>query len=104
MAFQIDFSLQDTDSGELCKRQLPVACGCWFTSTGKPIPRLIKFQDENGELQTIQTIRVDYQEEKRYSGIPFHEFGCRILFHGLWVQVRLLYMKEENRWLMQLPC
>ena len=103
MVFKTDFGIQDKDSGRLRGRQLAVACGCWFTSTGRPIPRLIKFQDENGELQTIQTIQVDYEEEKHYSGIPFHEFDCRIFFHGLWMQVHLLYMKEQNRWLMQIP-
>ena len=85
MVFKTDFGIQDKDSGRLRGRQLAVACGCWFTSTGRPIPRLIKFQDENGELQTIQTIQVDDEEEKHYSfmnsaaGFFSTVCGCRCI-------------------------
>lgn len=99
-AFGIGINTQGTNAGEIRGKQIEIACACWFTSNGKTIPYTIKYQDENGEIQTINEIIVKYLEEKNYSGIPSVEYDCT-LFHGeISKQVKLIFFKEECRWVM----
>ena len=32
------------------------AVGCWFTSTGKIIPKIVKFEDKEGIVHTINNV------------------------------------------------
>ncbi len=100
MAFGIGTNAQKTDAGPVRGKQLEVACECWFTSRGEVLPRLIKFMDENGEVQTVKDFRVNYNEEKNYAGVPSVEYGCTMSINHREHDVKLVFFKEECRWVM----
>ncbi len=62
--------------GELKRDLEKIACGVWFTSTGSVMPKLVKYQDEEGLLHTISQIHILTQEKKYYCGIPIQEYRC----------------------------
>ena len=100
MAFGIGMNCRKTDAGPLRGQQKKIACECWFTSTGKITPLMLKLQDENGEIQTIREITVHSQEKKRYAGVPAMEYDCTLILHGQSIRVWLIYYQAENRWVI----
>ena len=54
--------------------QREVACECWFTSSGKIIPLMLKVKDGDGEIRIIRQIEIHSREQKMYAGIPSIEF------------------------------
>lgn len=99
-AFGIGTNTQGTNAGKIRGSQIDIACDCWFMSTGKSIPRIIKFIDENGELQTINKIHVKCMEIKNYSGIQSIEYECSIISQGLMHDVKLIFFNENCKWIM----
>ena len=53
MSMGIGTNTQNPDEGELKRDLEKIACGVWFTSTGSVMPKLVKYQDEEGLLHTI---------------------------------------------------
>ena len=51
MAFGGYTNIKRADHGTLRGIQKEVACECWFTSSGKLMPLMIKVQDEEGQIQ-----------------------------------------------------
>lgn len=100
MAFGIGINTQKADAGRLRGNKKEIACQCWFTSSGKITPLMIKLQDETGEIRTIRQIQVLSQEEKMYAGVPSVEFNCKVTIQEQRFDVRLVYYKEENRWIL----
>lgn len=45
-------------------------------------------------------IQVHSQEEKMYAGVASVEFDCTITILEQQIGVRLIYYKEENRWVL----
>lgn len=88
------------DAGMIKGKQREIACQCWFTSKGKVMPLMLKVEDEDGEIRTVRQIQVLSQEEKIYAGVLSLEFDCIITILGQWIKVRLIYYKEENRWVL----
>ena len=76
MSMGIGTNTQNPDEGELKRDLEKIACGVWFTSTGSVMPKLVKYQDEEGLLHTISQIHVLTQEKKYYCGIPIQEYRC----------------------------
>lgn len=103
MAFGIGVNMEAADAGQVRGRQIPICCDCWFTRDGKGMPRLIKFQDEEGQICTISEIRVLYQETKHYCGLPSVEYVCRVCYRGKVQDVKLLFWPQEQKWFMILP-
>ena len=66
----------EVDSGIPRGNMYHIACSTWFTATGKAMPQYFKFEDDNGDIQTVRDILVKYTEDKNYSGIPSREYGC----------------------------
>ena len=99
-AFGIGINTQNTNAGRIRGKQIEIACACWFTSSGKTIPYMIKYQDVNGEIQTIHEITVKTLEEKNYSGIPSVEYNCILSYEEVSKHVKLIFFKEECRWVM----
>lgn len=62
MAFGIGTNTQKINAGPVKGTQREIACECWFTSTGKIIPLMLKVQDEDGEIRVIKRIAVHSQE------------------------------------------
>ena len=87
MGMGIGTNAQNPDQGELTRKLEEIACGAWFTSKGTTIPKMVKYQDEEGLIHSITKIHVLTQEKKYYCGIPIQEY----LF-------RLYYYLETNCW------
>ena len=100
MAFGIGTNTQRADSGPVRGKQREIACQCWFTSKGRITPLMLKIQDEDGEIRTVKQIRIHSQEEKMYAGVASVEFDCSITILEQQIEVRLIYYKEENRWVL----
>lgn len=100
MAFGIGINTKKADSGPVKGHQIDIACKCWFTSTGRSMPMMIKFENED-RIETIDEIHVNYVEEKRYNGIASVEYDCTVCFRGIKQDVKLVFFKEECRWIMR---
>lgn len=103
-AFGIGINTQGTNDGEIRGTQKKIACDCWFTCNGKSIPRIVKFFDENGELQTIDKVNNDlhikWAETKNYSGISSIEYGCSFVCQGIFHDVKIIFFKDTCKWIM----
>ena len=99
-AFGIGTNTQKTDAGRIRGNQIDIECACWFTSRKKPIPYLVKFVDENSEIQTVREIRVKCMDQKNYSGIPSLEYVCTITINEIMHDVKLIFFQTECKWIM----
>lgn len=104
MSMGIGTNTQKPDEGELKRTQEEIACGVWFTSKGNTMPRLIKFQDEEGMIRTITNIRILIQEKKQYCGISVWEYRCSTFSNGQEYLFRLYYYPEECKWKISWNC
>ena len=100
MAFGIGMLENEKCAGAVRGKQIEIACDCWFTARGRTKPLMIKIKNDKGEVQTIDEIKVHYSEEKNYSGIHSVEYDCSITFEGKIYAVKLIFFKEECRWVM----
>lgn len=75
-----------------------VAVGCWYTSKGKSIPQMIKFEDSDGCLQELRNIQVIKSEKKYYAGILLHRYECCSFFEGMKYQFLLLFHPDTEVW------
>ncbi len=98
MAFHSDTIIESKEHGILKGIQREIACECWFTSSGRSIPKIIKVMDEEGILHTIRHIELLTSEEKTYCGIQTVEHLCKILLGGRTEVVKLVYTKENCKW------
>lgn len=87
-----------TDSGDLKGISKEVACGCWFTASGKTIPLRLKVLDEEGCQRSVQILEVITSEEKNYSGIPSIEHVCKIELNQREKIVKLIFTKSACTW------
>lgn len=106
MAFGIGTNCEQTDSGIIRDKLIPIACDCWYTVGGRSIPRMIKLQDENGEIQTIHEIHIKSHTNKNYSGLPTIEFDCTICLseRSQLQDVKIIFFITKNCWSMSIPC
>lgn len=100
MAFGAGTNPPEADAGNVRGGQEKIACACWFTSTGRVMPLMLKIRDEDGQIRTIREIAVHSQEKKRYAGIPSIEYDCTLALCGQRVRARLIYYQSENRWVL----
>lgn len=75
-----------------------VAVGCWFTASGRGMPKLIKYEDEDGCIQTIRGIQVVKDEKGYYSGLISHKYWCKGEVDGDVRSFTLLYCPKDNKW------
>lgn len=88
------------DSGIPTGKMYRIACKAWFTSTGSPIPLSYKFEGDDGEMQIVKDVRVNYVEDKNYSGIPSKEYGCTVTLGGVSLDIKLIFYCESCIWVM----
>ncbi len=98
MSMGIGINDERPDAGTLRGRQEPVACGVWFTSTGTAVPKMIKFQDSEGQIHTLPNIHVISVEKKFYCGIPTIEYECDTVIGACRQQFSLLFYVERQEW------
>ena len=75
-----------------------VAVGCWFTSTGKGIPMMVKYEDAAGIRHVLNHIQVIQAEQKYYGGILSRKYVCSAVVDNIKHDFVLLYHPEENTW------
>ena len=75
-----------------------VAVGCWFTSNGRTIPKIIRYEDDNGSVHTLSDIHlVDVQyKEGPYKCAQLYD--CIALVDGLKCSFQLLFHPGDNIW------
>lgn len=98
MAFGIGVNTEHPDRGKWQGRQEDVACDCWFSNTGMTIPRLVKFRDREGVIQSLGHIQVHEMEKIYRCGIPATEYRCSSLYEGVEYRFRLIFHMEDCRW------
>ena len=99
MSMGIGTNARKPDEGKLKRENLrEVACGVWFTSTGTAMPKMIKYEDDEGMIRSVGQIHVQTREKKYYCGIPIHEYLGSTVAQGKEYLFRLYYYAEENRW------
>ena len=76
----------EKDSGEIRGKQYRIACLTWFTA--------------DGTIQAVNEIKVNYSEEKYYSGIPSKEYSCEAVIGGLLRNFKLVFYMEASQWVM----
>ena len=100
MAFGMANNVQQSNTEIVRRKEMEIACECWFTSKGKMQPLMFKYQDEQGEVHTIKEIQVYYREEKNLMVSPYTEFGVTINCQGIYMEAKLIFYKKECRWAM----
>ncbi|MCI9439531.1 MAG: thioredoxin family protein [Lachnospiraceae bacterium] len=100
MAFRIGANSNGKDEGIVRGAQKEIGCQCWFTSTGRIMPLMIKLEDENGEIMVIREITVHSQEIKRYAGSPSVELECTLWLRENKMSARLIYYVTQSKWVL----
>ncbi len=100
MAFGAGTGFRAADAGTVRGEQKEAACECWFTSTGKLTPLMLKVKDEDGEIRVIKEITVHSREMKRYAGSPSLEFDCTLRLGEQEVRAMLIYYMTQSRWVL----
>ena len=73
-----------------------VAADCWFTSTGKMIPRMIKYEDTEGARHLLKDIEVLKSDKKHYAGILMYRYDCRAVVNNRMQNFILCYHPDNN--------
>jgi len=96
---------ENLDSGLLPQGKMyHIACKSWTTSNGVTLPLSMKFIGDDGDhLIYVPEIKVNYTEEKCYSGIMSREFDCEAVFGGLLRKFKLILYCEVCKWVMLVP-
>jgi hypothetical protein len=81
------------------KRTKKIAVLCMMYD-GKITPYLIKLEDEYGVIQTIDKIKLLYDERKYYQNTLTFEHHCLILIQNRQYDVLLIYYPSDSRWTM----
>lgn len=98
MSMGIGTNAQNPDEGELKRKMKEIACSVWYTSKGRTIPMMFKYQDEEGVIRKVTHIHVRKQAEKIYCGIPIQEFCCSTVVEDREYLFRLYYYSESHCW------
>ncbi|MGI6070067.1 MAG: hypothetical protein ACOYBE_06525 [Blautia sp.] len=98
MAFGIGVNTERPDLGPLRGPQEDVACDCWFSSTGNTIPRMIKYQDKEGQIHRLEGIRVREIRRHRRCGISMVEYKCSVCVEGQEYKFLLMFHMEACQW------
>jgi len=102
MGFAVGMEQEKLQERAVRGRYVKVAVGCWFTSTGKAIPKMLKYEDEEGMRHLMNDIRVLKTEQKYYAGILSHKYVCQAVLGTRLEEFVLLYYPGENTWNMVL--
>ena len=103
MGFTLEAQEQKLQERGIQGKRYKAAVSCWFTSKGKIIPRLLKYEDERGERHIVESISLESSSQKYYAGILLHRFDCRTVIDNVEYRFVLLYHPKENIWEMLLP-
>ena len=100
MAFGMADRVQEFHMGTARKKEMEIACKCWFTADGKMQPLMFKYQDGQGEIHTINEILVHSREDKDLLASPQTRFRGTVNCQGIGVEAELIFYKKECKWVM----
>lgn len=100
MAFGEQFYLDRKEWGEIRGIKQKVAVGCWFTSTGRMMPKMLKYQDAGGRIRCLEEIEILKTEEKYYAGSLVRRYDCLTRKDGREYEFMLLFYPEACFWRM----
>ncbi|MCI5648369.1 MAG: hypothetical protein ACI4EG_15335 [Fusicatenibacter sp.] len=103
MGFAIGMETEKLQEKEICGVPQKVAVDCWFTSTGKMIPRMIKYEDGEGIRHLLKDIEVVKSDKKYYAGVLMYRYDCRAGVDACMREFILRYHPDDNLWDMILP-
>lgn len=103
MGFAVGMEKEKLQEKEVKGKYLKVAVGCWFTAAGKAIPKLVKYEDEDGLRHLMNEIQVLKSEQKYYAGILSRKYVCSAVVDERRQEFILLYHPVENTWDMVVP-
>lgn len=98
MGFTIEAGREKKEEHAISGKYQKVAVDCWFTSTGRVMPKLIKYMDEEGCLQTLRDIRIIKRDQKHYAGVYCQRFDCKVVVEGREQCFTLLFHPGESVW------
>lgn len=98
MGFALERQTEEMQEHRVKGTYLKAAVSCWFTSQGKSMPQLVKYEDEDGMIQCIKNIHLIKTEEKHYAGIRMRRYDCSAEDHGIIKNFILLYHVEDGTW------
>lgn len=98
MGFQVTASEEALQEREIRGQYHKVEVACWFTASGKMMPQMVKYMDEDGSVQTLTNISVKDREQKHYAGILSQKFKCNVVVDGREWEFILLYNPKEGLW------
>lgn len=75
-----------------------VAVKCWFTSTGKAMPLMMKLQTAEEEIIEVDGIQVLTTDKQWYAGILNWKYRCRAVVQGQMMEFILLFCPESCAW------
>ena len=98
MGFTLEKQTEQLREEAIQGKYQKVAVSCWFTSNGRSMPRMVKFQDVEGNIQSIRNIHLIKTEEKYFAGIKMKRYDCCAVDCGIMKYFTLLYHIEEGGW------
>lgn len=75
-----------------------VAVDCWFTSEGRSIPHLIKYEDDDGCRHTLDHVWLVREEKRNHAGLMVQRYDCKVEDHGYIKDMILLFRPGVNTW------
>ena len=98
--FGIGTNAKGIDNGELHGKTYKAACDIWVTSEGRILPKYLKFEGDDGIIQSVKDITLKYVENKNYSGIPTKECNCVGIIGGIRQDFKLIFSLETCKFTM----
>ena len=75
-----------------------VAVLCWYTSSGRTLPKMIRFENEEGERITIADIEVLETPKDREGLCVMQSYKCKTIQENKEITFLLLFHPGENIW------
>lgn len=75
-----------------------VAVKCWFTSTGRSMPLMMKVETSEEELLVVDHIQVVTAQKQYYGGIVNWKYACRAPVQGRMKEFILLFCPDQCSW------
>ena len=89
-----------TSERAMRRKEMEIACKCWFTSKGDMHPLMFKYQDDEGVIHTITEIQVHSRKEIDLIASPCTEFDVSVNCQGIYIKAKLIFYKKDCRWVM----
>ena len=69
-------------------------------ASGRSIPKIVKYEETDGSLRTLNDIHIIKSEQKYYSGVLSRKYVCRSIVDWIETEFILFYHPESGIWHM----